>query len=739
MSRFWRVNTIWRKELVDTLRDRRTVIAMVLVPMVLYPALMLGSLQALEVQVSFLVRQEYTVAVADENVQRWLRRLIDSDPARKLDQPDAPAETLVGTNEPGRATRAEIERELRAEGASSAARAGVRARPPPFRIVVEPQVREAVREGSAHVGVTLSGPLQALEADGALEVTLIFDESEVRSTRFAAPGLRGVLERANRRTVEQRLARVGLEPEFIRPLRVQDENIASAERMAGAALGQIVPLILILMTITGSIYPAIDLTAGERERGTLETLMVAPVATVELIAGKFIVVTLIGMLSAVLNLVSIGGTIYLGGLGQVLTQGEQFIFPLSALPWILVLLIPMAVMFSALLLAVCSFARSFKEAQNYIMPVMVAAMIPGVVGILPGTRLEGPILVMPVANIVVLTRDLFLGRFDYNAIFLVALSTSLYAGAAVAVAAKLFGQEAVLFSDSGSIKTLFQRRFFRPRRVPSVAQALLLLALVYTLNFYIQQALGKSGLANGPGYLVAVALTLTTLLLIGPLASAWYLRCDVADTFRLRVPAPLPIFAALCFGASTWVLAKAWIVLQQHWMPLDPAFLQALEQQLGWLRDTSPLVAVFLLALVPAVCEEFFFRGFVLSGVRDGLNRYAALIIVSLAFGLFHYSAHRMVATSVLGLLLGLLVLRSASLWPAMLAHFLHNGISILSERWPDFRGWLEQSGMPSALDQLPSQPWLLVASGLTCLGVVLCVLGLPPPAAALRSSAARP
>ena len=101
--------------------------------------------------------------------------------------------------------------------------------------------------------------------------------------------------------------------------------------------------------------------------------------TVDLIAGKFVVVTLIGLMSAVLNLISVGGTIYLAGVGSMLSPGTEFVIPLSALPWILLLLIPMAVMFSATLLAVCSFARSFKEAQNYIVPVMLAAMIPGVV------------------------------------------------------------------------------------------------------------------------------------------------------------------------------------------------------------------------------------------------------------------------------------------------------------------------------------------------------------------------
>ena len=361
--------------MADTLRDRRTLIAMVLVPMVLYPALMLGSLQAFEVQVSYLVAEDYDVAVASGDVQRWLRRLIDSDPARQPEAPVAPAEELIKRAESGAPAEGETAKPSLKRSGTQAAKSDVEAKPPGYRIWVVDDVAEAVTNGTVHVGVLLEGDPLLFGMDGSTKVTLAFDESDIRS-EIAAAGIQGVLDRANMQLLMQRLKDRGLDPAFMQPIALKEWNVASAERMAGAILGQIVPLILIVMTITGAIYPAIDLTAGERERGTLETLMVAPVPTVDLIAGKFIVVTLIGLMSAVLNLISVGGTIYMAGVGSMLSPGTEFVFPLSALPWILLLLIPMAVMFSATLLAVCSFARSFKEAQNYIVPVMLAAMIP---------------------------------------------------------------------------------------------------------------------------------------------------------------------------------------------------------------------------------------------------------------------------------------------------------------------------------------------------------------------------
>src|SRR5206468_1650696 len=134
-------------------------------------------------------------------------------------------------------------------------------------------------------------------------VKLVYDETDPRSIT-AAEGLRGILERESALQLGERLARFKLEPGFVEPIAIVWQNIATAERMSGSALGQFIPLLLVIMTVIGAMYPAIDLTAGERERGTLETLMVAPVPTVDLITGKFIVVTLVGIISAVLNLVA---------------------------------------------------------------------------------------------------------------------------------------------------------------------------------------------------------------------------------------------------------------------------------------------------------------------------------------------------------------------------------------------------------------------------------------------------
>jgi len=722
MKRLSRISTVWRKEFADTLRDRRTLVAMVVLPMVLYPVLMLGSLQALELQVSRLKQEQYTVAVASPDVEHWLRtRIIGPDLARRARVPGVPAEDLSqiaatrqAEGQPGSTGR---------RSAEKAAEADARRQPPAYRVQVFENVEQAVATGRAHVGVLVEGPhLPTPDSPHSVKLTLVTDEAEIRS-QIAASGLEAIFRRANERFVERRLEQIGKTRDFIEPLSVTQVSVASPEKLGGSVLGQIIALTLVIMTITGAIYPAIDLTAGERERGTLETLMTAPVPPGDLIAGKFVVVTSIAMLSAALNLSAIGGTVYLGGLGEVLGRGNPIAVPVRVLPLVLVVLIPLAILFSALLLAVCSFARSFKEAQNYVMPVMVVVLVPALLGVLPGTELEGPLLIMPVTNVVILTRKLLMGQIDQLAVMWVWLSTCLYAAAGVALAARLFGQEAVLFADSVSVRALLRRRFLKPSQAPSAAVALLLLAVAYSVNFFIQQSLLRAGLRPGSAaHLAGLALTLVLLFAAVPIAVAGYTRVRIPSAFSLGLPRPAAWVSAVCLGAASWVLALAWMTIQERLLPLPPQMKEAAQPLEEQLKELPTVAALFFMGLAPALCEELFFRGFALSGLRRMLGDTGAVAAVAVAFGATHYSVHRLLPTAALGLLLGLLVVRFGSIWPAILAHLMHNCIVLLAAREDALLPALRQWGFVEPLSRAitPPWPWVLGAAILAITGILL-------------------
>lgn len=732
MGRFSRINTIWRKELKDTLRDRRTLIAMVLVPMVLYPALMLGSFHAFEVQTTRLRNETYHVGVQSAAAKSWLRKLIDTDLARRTNVANVPVEDLpevvAQLDEATPTDRVEPEqvKSLAETSREEAARQSSFDKPPEYIIDVVDDVHTALVSGTINVGVVLRGDPPTHTNDLSAEVTLVADNTDFRAS-LAQAGLAGIFSRMNDRLISMRLDRLGVVPTVIHPISLAQENIAPPEKIGASVIAQIVPLILIIMTITGAIYPAIDLTAGERERNTLETLMVAPVPAADLITGKFVVVALIGMLSAALNLASIGGTIYLSGVGGSLVNQNNLAIPLHVLPWVFVILLPLALLFSAALLAVCSFARSFKEAQNYVMPVMMAALIPAIVGVLPGMRLEGPLVVMPVTNIVLLTRDLFLGTIDYGNILWVASSTMIYAAAAITIAARLFGQEAVLFNDNASIQTIFQRRHFKPRAYPTAAQAFLLLSIVYSLNYFIQQSIQSATGVNGLGFFYAVSAVMLILFVALPFAAAIYLKLNPAKTFALEFPHWSGWIAALCFGCSTWILGIALFAVQQKYYPMPDVYKIAFEQFEQILSTSSLWQVLFVAAVVPAVCEELFFRGFALSGLRRALGPLVAVLVVSFAFGLYHGSIFRLAGTFSLGLMLGLLVIRYRALWLAMLVHLMHNGLSIATSRPDGLAPLFANLGFELDASGMPPQMWIIGAAALAILGVIICIVAPQP------------
>jgi ABC-2 type transport system permease protein/sodium transport system permease protein len=221
------------------------------------------------------------------------------------------------------------------------------------------------------------------------------------------------------------------------------------------SLAALIPLVLILMTITGAVYPAIDLTAGERERGTLEVLVAAPVPRLSLLIAKYVAVLTVAVLTALINLTVMTATLLITGLGPMIFGPGGL--SLLVMAEVFGLLLLFAAFFAAVLLALTSFARSFKEAQAYLIPLMLVSLVPGLLALLPGLKLEGTLTVAPLLNIVLLGRDLLEGQAHLTAAAVVVVSTFLYALAALALAARIFGAEAVLYSESGGWLSLFRR------------------------------------------------------------------------------------------------------------------------------------------------------------------------------------------------------------------------------------------------------------------------------------------
>ncbi|MBN1490118.1 MAG: CPBP family intramembrane metalloprotease [Phycisphaerae bacterium] len=672
------VNVIFRKELIDILRDRRTLIAMIVVPILLYPLLMLGSVHAAVFQRDRMQQEEVRIGVPDEQAGQWLAAQIHADRSLPLD----------------------------ANSAEDSLENGV--------FIVGEDLEALVANGAVHVALI---PRTDMTDRTRWEIepwfVLCYDSAEIRSG-MARTRLERVLERRRATIRGEKLATLvpAAEQSLLEPVLIPVLNIATPEKVGGSMLGHVLPLVLVLMTITGAVYPAIDLTAGERERGTLETLMVAPVPVLDLIVGKFLVVAAVALIAATLNLASIGATLHFGDVQALLAEGHEASVPMAVLPLILVAMVPFAILFSAILIAVASFARTFKEAQNYVMPVIMAALIPATAGSLPGVELRGVLIVIPVANMVLLTRELLLGHYaNWPAMLLVLASTSLYAVVAVVVAARLFGQEAVLFADAGSWKTLFRRRFFVSRRWPSATHALLFVAVLFPIWFHIQGQIGaRIGLSSG-----------LILLLFGvlPIGLARYLKIELRGAFSLGGASARQWLGAFAVGLGSWAMAYELLVLQSHVLPMPAGFAQANEAFAKQLEAWPLPLLLLTLAVVPGVCEELTFRGFVLNGLRSAMRPVPAIIVTALFFAGFHFLLVRFGVTAALGLLLGLACWQARSIGPPILMHVMHNAWLFVLTGWPalaETLGVAELNGTDHLPTALVAAAAVLVASGMALL-----------------------
>jgi ABC-2 type transport system permease protein/sodium transport system permease protein len=347
-------------------------------------------------------------------------------------------------------------------GPAAAAGPPDEAEPPAYRFIPVLDLDLAVRESQADLGIRVPDAERAeRDAGRGLNVTweLLYREDSVLGMNALA-FVESRCAAANARVLEERLRRLGaVRPE--RPVRAVRAPLRDAGLRSSVSFAAIVPLVLILMTITGAVYPAIDLTAGERERGTLEVLVAAPVPRTGLLFAKYVAVVVVAVLTALVNLVAMTLTVRLSGIGPKLF-GDTGLTP-GTVAAVFGLLLLFAAFFAAVLLILTSFARSFKEAQAYLIPLMLVALVPGMLG-LTGLPLSAPLAVLPLINIVLLARDLFEHSADAGLAALVVGSTLVYALAAIFVAGRIFGAEAVLYGEGGGWPALFRRR--KPAPLP---------------------------------------------------------------------------------------------------------------------------------------------------------------------------------------------------------------------------------------------------------------------------------
>ncbi len=616
--------TVFVKEMRELFRDHRTILVMLVVPVLLYPAVFIGVEQ---------------IALAG------------------LGSSDAPDVVAVSPD--------------LAEGAIAALQ---RMNGAEVRLADDPGA--LVRQGRADVAV-VGG---RLDAAGELRASVVYDPGSTRSA--AARGrVREALGEWGNGVLAERLQQQGLPRQWARPVALAD---SAAEAGTGPALHQaarFLPLLLVIITLLGTFYPALDLGAGEKERGTLESLLTAPVPHSHLIAGKFATVAVVGFVAAAANLASMLLTLKAGLFGAT-DQLPVGSFSAGAVLLMFATLVPLGILFAGVFLGVSMRAQSLKEAQSALTPAYMLILIPAMLPALPGIHLTLATALVPVGGMVLLFAGLLTGTAPAAPAMVAVLATVGYALAGLSFAARGLGSEETLFGRDDAPQTAggsLLRRVFVARghhATPPLRQALGLVIAVAVLYFYgARLLLAALGIDNP---LLATGLAEWLLMFV---PAALFLRRTTASPLATlgldRAPRSRDAAGALALALGG--LPVAWFLgwVQTRFLPLPTHLAQALEPLL---HVESPLQVAGLfaaVALTPAVCEELVFRGALLSGSRGEMSGVGAVALNAAVFGGFHLStetAIRFLPTAWMGLLLATVVWRTRSLWLSMAMHLLYNG-----------------------------------------------------------------
>jgi sodium transport system permease protein len=647
---------IFRKDLVETLRDRRTVIMAFVVPALIYPLLftLLGSFA------------------------RDKRGELERTRARVAVWGPVPE-----------AARAAVRDEARADLVD------IRAEPP-----IDPDVeaRRLVASKAAHV--VLVTPANA--AGPSVAIRVLADSTDLDSDAMERRVTRA-LESRGAELLRTRLVRLGQDAASANPLDVQEEDLADAARRGASFAATLLPYLLLILVATSGFYAALDVTAGEKERGTLQTLLTAPVRAVEVVAGKYLAVLALTLLATLCNLGSIALALARGLAGM--EGGARFSLGLGTAAAVFASLLPAALLIVALLMAVGVMARSYREGQTYLMPILLLVMLAGFASFLPGAELRRGSALVPLLNVTLLVHDLLLGKAGAGLVVMVWAVSLAWAALGILLAARVFQTEQVLLSG----ETPWRDVFTPGRRSAgglTPASAVLFAAVLLVLTFY-----GSVLFEQRSGVALLILGSQLGFFLVPSLVWCRLFRAPLVETLQLRWPTPRGWLATVLLAAGGWsVGAMVWQQLLRF--PGARAYADWLGELLGKQGQLALGPALLLVALLPAVAEEVTFRGVVLGGLRKSGSRSVAVVGSAVVFGLFHINPYHVVVATALGLLLGFVALESGSIVPGMLIHLVNNGIQVLVDRSPALAARLDGPAvLGTALVATAAGLWLVRGS----------------------------
>lgn len=622
------IKTLVEKEMLDVLRDKKTVVMMLVVPVILYPLIFIGAMQVMAMISSNMEEQNYRIAVDAEDEGAILH---------ELTQYDDSSYTIT---------------------------------------IVDPESIDDYESAlqNEELDVYVHGDVK----DGELQYDVYYISS-VTNSSYAMNIVMDVFDEYREELTRGKIKDAGLDiHEILEPISYQKQDTASNEQSLGSIMGSILPFMLVVSLIMGTMYPAIDTTAGERERGTLETILTLPVSNRQLIVSKFLTVAVIGMVSALLNIISMGGiAVYMYKVLDMQTDVASFDMG-KFYPAILVGILTIfafSLFISAVTMCVTSFAKSYKEANNYITPLMLVVMFTGYIGFIPNVELTQTMAMIPVANICLLIKNILVFKIDYMIIAMVLISNIAYAVFAILFLSKIYDSEAILFGDGkGGLQLFEKRENLQKGGVPTVSDVWFVVALTIVLVLYAGSMLQ---LKFGLGGVFGTQL----IILLVPLAVVLYTKKDIRQTYGFHSA------GVRDFAGAFFVILGMYpfnIVISYALISLFPQSADNVVTTFSAIMDGNVVSVFLVIAVAPAICEEMLFRGLIYNSMKEKYRVSVAIAIVAVLFGIYHMSLVKFIPTGLLGLVLCYVAYKTGSIFPSMMMHFINNALSVAVSYYPE-------------------------------------------------------
>ena len=357
--------SIFKKELIDVLRDRRTLMFMVVIPILITPLLIIGSIKFQEYQNKKSEEKILKIAYINESEDSLAKQLLSDQKGVKIIE-GVPIDSI------------------------------------------ESYIKSDSLQGGLYLG---KGFLKKIKTNSSGDVKIYYKSSDLMSK--SKKRIQAALDIYKEKIIAERLKQLNVDGQILEPITITNIDMATAKETMGKAIGGFIPYVLVMFIFLGAMYPAIDLGAGEKERGSLETLLSSPATKFEITMGKLLVVSLTGIVSGLVSVLGISSSLFF--IDKIPVQIQETILELIN-PFmifsIIILMIPIAIFFASMLLSISFYARSFKEAQSLMGPLNMVIIVPLFLSLGPGMEMDHATALMPLINVGLLTKEILAGSVE---------------------------------------------------------------------------------------------------------------------------------------------------------------------------------------------------------------------------------------------------------------------------------------------------------------------------------------